>query len=567
METAIVANEKDKPVFDEQTLARLIEAAFVLQEHSHELRELEAELGLKRDRSQDHEPAARIPEPTTSNSNTSAQPRISSEDNGVVPQASPEMHSSGISEDADYALTVLQVTEIQRLIQTDHLKPNDALAMITGHVIEICGAAGAAVGLVNERIVTYRAVAGMRTPSVGLPIPLASTLCRPCLRDAQVFRCPDAKLQPLVIKEECRSRGIGSYIAVPVFQDAGIAGCLELYYSDSGAFTDRDVHTCQLMAGIVTDVLSGAEKSSALESGGAGIPSVVSAQPSIPSQESLSSVVCYKCGHKVVGQEQFCGQCGAARSEEREPTSMQSKVASLWHMQQANAELGTAAQASPLSDSGDSDSDGPSALAAEVPINMRSFRNSPVADALEQASGSPDVGIEEEAKDFAEQPDTTEASLSADWSSALSAREFLEQFASGNRRGALARVWNSRRGDIYLGIALILVLVIIPWGLWSHRPVTAPTPPVVPPAVTHKQPAAPEVSTLDRMLISLGLAESPQPPEDRGNPATAVWVDLHTGLYYCPGTDVYGKTRQGKFTSQRDAQLDQFSPAFGKACE
>lgn len=567
METAIVADEKDKPVFDEQTLAKLLEAAFVLQEHSHELRELEAELGLKRDRSQDQEPAAEIPEPTTSNSNTSAQPRNPSEDNGVVQQASAEMDSSGISEDADYALTVLQVTEIQRLIQTDHLKPNDALAMITSHVIEICGAAGAAVGIANARTVTYRAVAGIRTPSVGLPIPLASTLCRPCLRDAQVFRCPDAKLQPLAIKEECRSRGIGSFIAVPVFQDAGIAGCLELYYSDSGAFTDRDVHTCQLMAGIVTDVLSGAERSSALESSSAGIPSDVSTQISAPSQAFLSSVVCYKCGHKVVGQEQFCGQCGAARSEEDEPTSMQSKVASLWHMQQANAESGTAAQASPLSDS---DSDGPSALAAEVPINMRSFRNSPVAGALEQTSGSPDVGFEEEAKDLAEQPDTTEASasaLSADWSSALSAREFLEQFASGNRRGALVRVWNARRGDIYLGIAVVLVLVIIPWGLWSHRPVTVPTTPVVPPAVTHKQPAAPEVSMLDRMLISLGLAEPPQTPEDKGNPATPVWVDLHTGLYYCPGTDVYGKTRRGKFTSQRDAQLDQFSPAFGKACE
>src|SRR5207302_5579847 len=112
-----------------------------------------------------------------------------------VQQASAEMDSSGISEDADYALTVLQITEIQRLIQTDHLKPNDALAMITSQVIEICGAAGAAVGIANARTVTYRAVAGIRTPSVGLPIPLASTLCRPCLRDAQVFRCPDAKLQ------------------------------------------------------------------------------------------------------------------------------------------------------------------------------------------------------------------------------------------------------------------------------------------------------------------------------------------------------------------------------------
>jgi len=63
------------------------------------------------------------------------------------------------------------------------------------------------------------------------------------------------------------------------------------------------------------------------------------------------------------------------------------------------------------------------------------------------------------------------------------------------------------------------------------------------------------------------LAEAPEPPEYKGNPQTQVWVDLHTALYYCPGTDLYGKTPKGKFTTQRDAQLDQFEPAYEKACD
>lgn len=72
---------------------------------------------------------------------------------------------------------------------------------------------------------------------------------------------------------------------------------------------------------------------------------------------------------------------------------------------------------------------------------------------------------------------------------------------------------------------------------------------------------------LDRMMISLGLAEAPPVPENKGNPETQVWVDLHTGLYYCPGTDLYGKTPKGKYTLQRDAQLDQFEPAYRKTCD
>jgi hypothetical protein len=71
----------------------------------------------------------------------------------------------------------------------------------------------------------------------------------------------------------------------------------------------------------------------------------------------------------------------------------------------------------------------------------------------------------------------------------------------------------------------------------------------------------------DRMLISLGLAEAPPAPEYKGNPDTQVWVDLHTALYYCPGADLYGKTPKGKVTSQRDAQLDQFEPAYRKTCD
>jgi hypothetical protein len=69
------------------------------------------------------------------------------------------------------------------------------------------------------------------------------------------------------------------------------------------------------------------------------------------------------------------------------------------------------------------------------------------------------------------------------------------------------------------------------------------------------------------MLVELGLAEVPEPPESKGNPDTQVWVDLQTALYYCPGADLYGKTPKGKFAAQRDAQLDQFQPASRKPCE
>ena len=80
-------------------------------------------------------------------------------------------------------------------------------------------------------------------------------------------------------------------------------------------------------------------------------------------------------------------------------------------------------------------------------------------------------------------------------------------------------------------------------------------------------PPPPKLSMWDEFLVNIGLAEPPQAPSYSGNPNIPVWVDVHTALYYCPGSDLYGKTPQGKIASQHDAQLDQFEPASRKVCD
>jgi len=113
---------------------------------------------------------------------------------------------------------------------------------------------------------------------------------------------------------------------------------------------------------------------------------------------------------------------------------------------------------------------------------------------------------------------------------------------------------------------VILVACVIRWGVWSNHSTTAKS--AQNPAVATPKKVSPDadLSFFDRMLIKLGLAEAPEPPEDKGSPGVQVWVDERTALYYCPGTDLYGKTPKGRFTTQREAQLDQFEPAYRKAC-
>ena len=151
------------------------------------------------------------------------------------------------------------------------------------------------------------------------------------------------------------------------------------------------------------------------------------------------------------------------------------------------------------------------------------------------------------------------------WGSARKAQHWLES-VKGHRARWLAQQWQRRRANIYVGFAaIILLLVISGWGIrpagttaaGNASPVTNGQP---------QAPAPPQLTVFEKLLINLGLAEAPPAPVYMGNPSTQVWVDVHTALYYCPGSDLYGKTADGKFSSQKDAQQDQFEPANRKAC-
>jgi GAF domain-containing protein len=583
-----VSEEKHKPVPDEQTLGKLLEAAYVLQEHNREMRRLELRLGQKRD-------------------------QVEAEDRAYPPEIPPPQEKSPeASTPWDNTSTLARIVETQHQIQFRRLEFESALKLVADRVREMTNATGAAISIIERKTVRYRAVVGRSTPTSGSTVPLDQAMFAPCLRTGEVFRCINASTESLLDTDECKRRGIQSLIAVPVFHDGGVAGGLELYYSSRNAFTEQNVHTCQLMAGLVAEALvreeEAAWKKSLASERAAMLEALEKLQPNLaalverPAAKSASSAEkaqtavpphpCRKCGHQLVAEEQFCGQCGTPRAGDYEPPDMQSKVASLWHMQESQKKVAgseaakngsekTARKLAPFHP----DSSLARSLEHQIPeLFTSSDLELPEEDGDEPVENPAPVKTQEiagvEAGDLsvevdglsAESPDGSHAltkSLQkhpADWGSAATARAFLEQLVSNKRTGRLLQFWNAHRGDIYLGIAVILVACVLRWGLWPNHPVKATGTPAAATA-THRKPAPdPGLSFFDRVLIQIGLAEAPEPPPDKGSPGVQVWVDLRTALYYCPGTDLYGKTPQGKFTTQREAQLDQFEPAYRKAC-
>lgn len=67
-------------------------------------------------------------------------------------------------------------------------------------------------------------------------------------------------------------------------------------------------------------------------------------------------------------------------------------------------------------------------------------------------------------------------------------------------------------------------------------------------------------------VLGSGSAAKTNSAHNLGEPAARVWVDTHTGIYYCAGTKLYGRTPGGRYMMQHVAQGELFSPAYKKPC-
>jgi len=157
---------------------------------------------------------------------------------------------------------------------------------------------------------------------------------------------------------------------------------------------------------------------------------------------------------------------------------------------------------------------------------------------------------------------TSEGVQLAPWKSANRQWLKLGGRIDGSKKQWAQKLWKQYRANVWVGVSACILLAVI--FTWSTQSPVSSSPSG---ARTHCRRPAPNLTLFEKLLVTLSLAVPPQMPAFTGNPDSKVWVDVHTALYYCPGAELYGKTPGGRFTSQKDAQQDQFEPARRKACE
>jgi hypothetical protein len=496
----------------------------------------------------------------------------------------------------DPAQALAKIVETQELLRSQSGDLQAAANVIAQRLQEITHATGVAIAVVRENQLEYCAATGDAAALAGSHLPMDSILPG------------GGELSTEFIREI----GSKSSMALPLHHEGKLAGLLEVRFADADSIQEPEIRSCQLMAGLMTEVIAratdrewrqtlAAERAAMLEAlerikpqlerlavGSAEAakpaehfvkplekviePADETAEMRLPISVSESSIrssldtICPQCGYQFGEQELFCGRCGTARPAGTLPSGdLQSKWASLWRLHQAaeNQSREDTELRSEESEAG-TPANSQARFSHELSLEPPPELKGAIAQYSDPAGG-PEAAPESKSGSTIGQAIVSDAAAVAaesaeratspsPWGSATNAKQWLDSLHAKSAGG----IWLAKhRADIYVGAAVVLLLIVLSGSGMGPAEHSAQS----------KNPPQPSLTLFERMLVSLGLAETPPAPVYLGNPNAQVWVDLHTALYYCSDSDLYGKTPGGKFTTQRDAQLDQFEPAARKDCD
>lgn len=138
--------------------------------------------------------------------------------------------------------------------EVPHFELDEALQLIADRAVAITGANGAAIALAENNEIVLRAAAGTMRPGIGTPIGCNSLFSGACLRMAQIVTCDDTEIDERVSLEACRSLGVRSMVAVPLFSQHRVIGLLETFSALPFGFSEGDIGNLKSL----TELINGA---------------------------------------------------------------------------------------------------------------------------------------------------------------------------------------------------------------------------------------------------------------------------------------------------------------------
>ncbi len=114
----------------------------------------------------------------------------------------------------------------------------------------LTGASGAAIAMPRDGAVVCVGRSGDIAPNLGARLDVHSGISGECLRTGMNLRCDDAARDFKVDPEVCRELGLQSIAVVPLRGQVGRVGVLEVFSTQSYAFTEEHVNLLGRLAGL-----------------------------------------------------------------------------------------------------------------------------------------------------------------------------------------------------------------------------------------------------------------------------------------------------------------------------
>ena len=263
---------------------------------------------------------------------------------------------SGKNPRLDPALILSEIAKIESQMREGSLDIRSAADLMANRLRNLTDADGVSICLLRNGYLEWVAQAGGAVRIPGGSVACNSLAATDRLRTGKPFESPDAYRDVRLELSLCRKLELGSLLAVPIQRAGEVAGLVELRWKTANALRESDQRTCELMAGLMAQLLGQDHEAEGLPASEA--PPVADAvsvrqqagepgnelreQTAVEKASEDRGTECQVCGHVLGEHEEFCGNCSMVRpmnsvSASRE--GLQSKWARMWFMQKAQGAL------------------------------------------------------------------------------------------------------------------------------------------------------------------------------------------------------------------------------------
>ena len=144
--------------------------------------------------------------------------------------------------------SLFAVMEIQRMLRNGDLDVDGAMHRLVESARNAANATGVAVALLKGGQLIYRAGSGSAATYVGRQVTASLTASADAERRREILRVEDAQRDTRIEAAICRQFGAQSLLILPIYDLRGLAGVLEVLFSEAHVFQHGEVRTYQLIA-------------------------------------------------------------------------------------------------------------------------------------------------------------------------------------------------------------------------------------------------------------------------------------------------------------------------------